>query len=404
MTYVNALKFLASLPDGDANIERAHKIRELLSYTDDSPKTIHILGKQGKNSSHRMLTSILAESGLKVGGYSPSHAIEPREAITVNGRLVAYDIFADTINKLKNIYSENPLLGVPSRDELLCLAAMLIFKKENCDVAIFEKGLKKTDAVNMTDAPILSVISSMGDLSPDEFDLSDSLRRGTTETVTSPQHKNTYNAISEACARIGSRLTLAIYSELEITRINLFKTVFAYEGAEYSIRSFSPYQTVNAITVIEASNALVRLGIPIKSVDIVNGIGKATFPYKCEALTLEPTIIVSSADNEERIGALAASIAQVSELITGNIFVAIDNGLSVNEERIRSIFSTYGVEADQIVTISSELTPAKLKKRLTELASPIVSDESMSSALILIARKELIVKISEAIRQILGRT
>ena len=404
MTYVNALKFLASLPEGDANIERAHKIRELLSSVGDSPKIIHILGKQGKNSCHRMLSSILSESGLRVGGLSPSHAIEPREAITVNGRPVSYDVFADTIEELKNIYFANAELGTPSRDELLCIAAMLIFEKEGCDVAIIERGLRKNDAANITDVPMLSVISSMGELPPEQFDLSDSLRRGTTETVTSPQHKNTYNAISEACARIGSRLTLAIYSELEITRINLFKTVFFYEGEEYSIRSFSPYQTVNAITVIEAANALVRLGIPIKTTDIVNGIGKATFPYKCEALTLEPTIIVSSADNEERIGALAASIAQVSELITGNIFVAIDDGLSVNAQRIGSLFSTYGVEADQVVTISSELTPAKLKKRLTELASPIVSDEAMSSALILIARKELVIKISEAVRQILGRT
>ena len=402
MTYVNAIKYLSSL-NGETNIERAHKIRELLSSSENHVKAIHILGTQGKNSCHRMLSSILSESGLKIGGFAPSHAIEPREAISINGKPVAYDIFTNTIEDLKNIYSTNPELGNPSSNELLCLAATLIFEKCECNIAIFEKGFNKNDEVNMTAPPILSVISSMGDLSPEDFDLSESLRRGTTETVTSPQHKSTYNAISEACAKIGSRLTLSIYSELEITKINLFKTSFSYGNIEYSIRSFSPFQTINAITVIDAANALARLGLSITSANIVSGIEKTTFPYKCEAISLEPTIIVSCADTEGHIGSLAASIAQVSEHIKGDTFVAVEDRVSVNIDKIRTVFSAYGIFPKDIVTISSGLTPSKLTKELRALSVPVVSDESMSSALILISKKDLAAKISETARQILGK-
>ena len=404
MTYVNAVKYIYSLPKADANLERAHRVYELISSADDRVKTIHIFGKQGKNSCHRMLSSILSQSGLTVGGFSPSHATEPREAITVNGKPISYEIFAESVAELKRIYFDNSDLGEPSRDELIFLTAMISFRKAGCDVAILEKGLKKNDAANVTEAPILYVVASMGDIPAEELDLAEILRRGTSETVTSPQHKDVYNAISQSCARIGSRLTLSIYSELEISKINLFKTSFFYEGTEYSIRSFSPYQTVNAITVIEAANALVRLGISISSQNIRDGIEKATFPNKCEAITLEPTIIVRSADTEASLPSLAASIAQVSEHINGDIVVAVDNDCSFDAKKIRAVFSAYGVSVKGIVSISSDLTPSKLTKSIRELIDPIVSDEAMSSALVLIAGEDFAAKLSDTVRQILGRT
>lgn len=402
MTYVNALKYLASLSENETNIERAHKVCELLSSSEERVRNIHVIGKQGKNSCHRMLSSILTESGLTVGGFSPSHAIEPRDAITVNGRPVSYETFSETIEEIKLAYP-NAALGSPSTDEVLCLAATVIFDRMSCDLAIFEKDVLKADAVNMTATPILAIASSMGELDADELDLTETLRRGTGETVTSPQHKAIYNALSQGCARIGSRLTLAIYSELEITKINLFKTSFSYLGNEYSIRSFSPYQTVNAITVIEAANALIRLGLPIAQEHISSGIAKATFPYKCEAVSLEPTIIINSSSEIGAVSSLAASIAQVSEHIEGKIFVAMDGSYSEGKEKLSEILSAYGILPTEIVTVSPELTSAKLKRTLAELIAPLTSDESMSSALILIAKKELAARLSEAARQILGR-
>ncbi len=403
MTYVNAIKYLNSLPRGEMNTERAHKIRELLSSNDDKVKTIHMLGAQGKNSCQVMLASIISTSGLSVGTFAPSHAIDPREAVTVNGKVVSYETFASTVGEIKNAYDLNAELGIPSADEVLCLLATLVFEKEVCDVAIYEKGLKKSDAVNMTSTPILSVISSMGDMSPDELELSDSLRRGTTETITSPQHKNTYNAISEACARIGSRLTLAIYSELEINKINLFKTSFSYSGNEYSIRSFSPYQTVNAITVIEAANALARLGLPITQEHIKGGIEKATFPYKCEAISLEPTIIICSIDSEEHLPPLASSIAQVAEFIKGDIFVAIEDECSAYSDKVIPTLEAYGVIVKDARLIPRALTPSKLSKEIKELTAPLLSDETMSSALILVSKRDFSPKLAENVKRVLGR-
>ena len=81
----------------------------------------------------------------------------------------------------------------------------------------------------------------------------------------------------------------------------------------------------------------------------------------------------------------------------------MDRSYSEGKEKLFEILSAYGILPTEIVTVSPELTSAKLKRTLAELIAPLTSDESMSSALILIAKKELAARLSEAARQILGR-
>ena len=160
---------------------------------------------------------------------------------------------------------------------------------------------------------------------------------------------------------------------------------------------------MNAITVIEAANALIRLGLPVSQEHVAIGIEKATFPYKCEAISLEPTIIISSIDSEEHLPPLASSIAQVSELIKGDIFVAIEDGCSAYSDKVVPTLEAYGVTVSDARLISRTLTPSKLSKEIKELTAPLFSDETMSSALILISKRDFSAKLSETVKRVLGR-
>ena len=404
MTYINAVKYLQSLPKiGSAGLDKAKKALASLSDTSKQPRSIHICGADGKNSCLRMLSSILENGGLTVGAFAIPQSDDMRSSISINGKPLAYERFSSLIKRVSENFTPTDDGALPSFEEVLCVAAMLCFEEERCDIAIFEKSFRKNDAANITEPPIVSIICSMGDTSRSSIEFSDILRRGTRETVTSPQHKDIYNAISESCADIGSRLTLPIYSDLEITKINLFKTCFSYGGTDYSIRAFSPCQTVNAITVIEAANALIRLGVNIAETNIVNGIAAATFPYKCEAISLEPTIIVCNASTEERFQSLIASVAQVKELIKGNVFISIDENCSIDTERLLSSLVSCGVEPKAVSKISRSLTSSKMSKEMRAIISPLLTDENMSSALILIAEKDFAPHISDVVRKVLGR-
>ncbi len=403
MTYINAVKYLLSLPRTGTSLDKARKALSLLSDVSMQPRSIHICGEDGKNSCLRMLSAILEDGGYTVGAFVSPSSDDMREAISINGRPITYERFSGLIKRVSDKFASLEDETLPSFDEALCIAALLCFEEEGCDVAIFEKSFRKNDAVNLTEPPLVSIISSMGDADVKTIDFSDVLRRGTRETVTSPQHKDVYNAISESCADVGSRLTLPIYSDLRITKINLFKTCFSYGGVEYSVRAFSPYQTVNAITVIEAANALIRVGMNVSADSIVNGIAKATFPYKCEAISLEPTIIVCNASTEERLQSLIASIAQVKELITGEVFIAVDENCSINKEKLLLSLAACGVAPKSISEIPRSLTSSKITKEIGGLVSPLLTEENMNSALILIVEKDFAPHLSDVVRKVLCR-
>ena len=403
MTYVNAVKYLASLPKGDANVERAHRVCELLSSPQHQLKSVHICGKYGKNSCHRMLSSILIKNGMSVGGYSPSHASEPREAITLNGTPLPYDTYADTVRRLTLAYTERAELGSPSYDELLCLASIVYFSESKCDVCIFEKGIGKNDAVNVTETPAVSVVASMIDLSDSEHSFVDSFRKGTRETVSATQSKAIYSLISERCVEIGSRLTVPIYSELEIKKINLFKTVFTYRGNGYTIRSFSPCQTINAITVIEAAEALSRVGLTVTQESVRQGLECTTLPSKCEAISLEPAIIVGDVSDNVRFDTMIASIAQIKDQFKGKIRIALDPKSITDTEKVRHSLASANIISVEFIEIPRDLTPARYAKHIGTLVDPLLTEDGKLDALIFMGGQKFIMNISEIVKKHLGK-
>ena len=402
MTYVNAVKYMMSLPTGDANIERAHKILDSLGSPHRQLRSLHICGKYGKNSCSRMISSILSKCSLTVGEYSPYRKNELRETISINGKLISHDCFAELVQKVSGAYvsiSED----TPTFEEALVLCAILYFENMGCDLAIFEKGLRKNDAANVTDAPMVSVVASMAEASDEELSFHDIFRKGTRETVTCPQSKVIFNQIYESCVNIGSRLTVPIYGDLEIHRINLFKTFFSYRGGSYSIRSFSPCQTVNAITAIEAANALSRVGLQISDEQIALGLEAALLPHKCEAISVEPAIIVSDATDGVRLSTLWASVAQIKELICGKVCVAVDSTLEIPQEKVKNALASCNIELESFCNVSDDMTPARFSKTIRSLISPLLTEDGKNDALIIIGKTDFIINISTVIRKELGK-
>ena len=376
MNYVNAVKYLSSLPRGVINIERAHKICNECHLPYRQLKVIHICGRDGKNSCHKMLSSIIQKSGLSVGNFSPYHFGEIRESIAINDQTIPHGDFADLISRVADAYSKYDDI-LPSFEEALCLSAIIYFSERGCDIAILEKSVSKNDAANISEPPLITVLSSMADADPGELSFSELFRRGTQETVTCPQHKDIYAAISESCVNTGSRLTVPIYSEFEINKINLFNTFFTYRGVEYLIPSFAPCQTINAITVIEAANALIRLGVPITEEHIVKGLACSRLPNKCEAISLSPAIIVSNSASVDRLDSLVAAIAQIKPLIEGDIKLVINEDHSIETEKLTSTFRSSDIFFSSITKLPSNMTTARLARSAKNLLSTLTPNSAL---------------------------
>ena len=123
----------------------------------DKIKTIHVGGTNGKGSTCHALSSVLQESGLKVGLYTSPHLIDFTERMKINGVKADKDFVYDFILKLKSL----PEHIKPSFFEFTTVMAFEYFHQQKVDVAIIEVGLGgRLDSTNII-TPLISAITSI---------------------------------------------------------------------------------------------------------------------------------------------------------------------------------------------------------------------------------------------------
>ena len=134
------------------------KICEYLKNPQNTFKSIHVAGTNGKGSSSHMLSSILQESGLKVGLYTSPHLLDFRERIKLNGKFIEKDFVSDFVTNHIEFFENNKI----SFFEMTVAMAFDYFAKSNVDIAVIETGLGgRLDSTNILD-PLVSLITNIG--------------------------------------------------------------------------------------------------------------------------------------------------------------------------------------------------------------------------------------------------
>ena len=121
-------------------------------------KTIHVGGTNGKGSTSHILSSVLQESGYKVGLYTSPHLKDFRERIKINGVCIAKDNVVEFIESNKDYLETNKL----SFFEMTVGMAFDYFNNQEVDIAIIEVGMGgRLDSTNII-IPEISVITNIG--------------------------------------------------------------------------------------------------------------------------------------------------------------------------------------------------------------------------------------------------
>jgi folylpolyglutamate synthase/dihydropteroate synthase len=395
-----------SLPDeaeelGDPSIlERMRTACGKLDCTPKKVRCVHVYGDVGKDSCIKMVSSILKSASYSAGHCSLSYEGDIRNCISINEKPISYAEFADIVTVIQKIYRHCFRTATPHRREIITLAAIYYFRYKDCDVSFFEKTYFKNDPVNVTEFPLMSIATPFTDRNITEKQFDGVIPKGTPETVSSPQHKEIYNAISDACALSSCRLTVPVYGEVEISSLSLFKTIFKYRGTEYSIRSFSPYQIINAITAIEVANAFNRIGATISTENVVRGIGSTALAGKCETVSINPTVILSSTHEKDRIDTFFASIAQIKDQLSKDIRVFIDADSEADVALISSYFESCEITPGCVRTISDS-SSAK-SGELNEIISTLKPESAFDSTVIFIGCRCFISTVKATISEHLG--
>ena len=249
-------------------------------------KLIHIGGTNGKGSTCAYLSSIIQESGYRVGTFTSPHFFDYRERIKVNNNKIEKDFISKFIKTNHDIIEKLELTFF----ELSFGMSLSYYIEKKVDYAIIEVGLGgRLDATNIIN-PILSVITYIS------YDHTEILG-------------NTLEKIAIEKAGIIKQNTKVIIGErdkdtenvfIDIANKNFSEIIFASDYKSKYENSDIEYFNKNIKTVVQVCRNLNDEKINDKSIEkgILNIDLNTDFYGRWTVLNDSPKIIFDSAHNE----------------------------------------------------------------------------------------------------------
>ena len=263
-------------------------------------KFIHVGGTNGKGSTCAYLSSIIQESGYKVGLFTSPHFFDFRERIKVNNKKIEKDFITKFIQENIELIEELNL----SFFELSFGMSLYYYFEQKVDYAVIEVGLGgRLDATNIIN-PILSVITN---ISYDHTEiLGNSLEKIAYEKAGIIK-KNTKIIIGER-----DKKTQNIF--IQKAEENFSDVIFASDYKTDFENSEIEYQNKNIRTAVQVSKNLNDQNINETSIKkgIMNLDSNTDFYGRWTIINYNPKVIFDSAHNESGFSYLSQQLEKLN--------------------------------------------------------------------------------------------
>lgn len=141
----------------DLGLTRVGEVARRLGVTKPAPVVFLVAGTNGKGSTCEYLAAFCEQQGLSTGKATSPHLLRFNERIVIDGEMVSDEVLCETFETIDRVRGEISL----SYFEFAALAALIIFKNREVEVAILEIGLGgRLDAMNIVD-PTVSIITQI---------------------------------------------------------------------------------------------------------------------------------------------------------------------------------------------------------------------------------------------------
>ena len=166
MNFKTAWTLMYRYKGSNYSLDRIQRVLGHLNNPQDSYKTIHIAGTNGKGSLNSYMTHVLIYHGYNVGSYTSPAVFHPLEIIQVNQKRINQKDFSRLFNIIYNICLKEDVYLTSF--EYMTVIAYLYFRERKVDYAVIECGCGgDNDATNMEK----DNIAIFGDISLDHVAL-----------------------------------------------------------------------------------------------------------------------------------------------------------------------------------------------------------------------------------------
>ena len=321
MDYHAALAYLdAHIGQGmKPGLRRIETLLEMMGHPEEGYPIIHVAGTNGKTSTSRIVTAILAAHGLNTGTFISPHLQRVEERIGVNGRQASPEEFAQAMSDVAAFADIFERRGTDRLTyfELTTAMGFAWFSEMAVDVGVVEVGLGgRLDATNAARGEV-AVVTGI-DFDHTEF-LGDSLAQIAAEKLAITKDGATLvtGLLPPEALHIATRV-----ADEQSARHLAYQRDFLLEGSSQAVGGwlcqvsgvegdyddiFLPllgrHQVLNMTVAIAASEAL--LGRALDGEALRRGMESVTSPGRLEPIASDPLVVLDGAHNRQGFASLA---------------------------------------------------------------------------------------------------
>lgn len=324
-------------------LERISELMRLLGDPQDSFRSVHIAGTNGKGSVATYISSILAASGKKVGVFTSPYLERFTERIRILDGKAGLDAFVtdDSYGEIGSLDLEKysaqvrtakekmlaeGLCDEPTEFELITAICFLYFADQKIDVAVLETGLGgRLDSTNIIKDPVVTVITALGldhcgvlgnTISEIAGEKAGIFKEGSPcvcyepDLMILPEEMKGDVRSTMLGKALEKNITITFAGSKESFDSARFtpdgKMEFTYGGVLYDTALNGKHQVGNAITAIEAAKMCGVSGDAIRE-----GISLARWKCRAEILSIKPAVIVDGGHNPQGAQSLGETMNEM---------------------------------------------------------------------------------------------
>ncbi len=353
--------------------------------------SIHVAGTNGKGSVASALSSILHESGYKVGLYTSPHLVRFNERICINNRQISD---ADVVKSFKAVQQVHHGNRSPTFFEFATAMALYEFGRQTVDWAVIETGMGgRFDATNVIQ-PAMSIITNVSMEHRDY--LGNTLARITREkagiikrgvpVVTAIKQKQAQAVVLRTAAKKSAPLYV-LGKNFKVRRQGAGE--FSYYGIENTWHNMHTpllghYQVENAALAIAACELLNKDKAEISRKNIQDGLSKTRWPGRLEIVSDNPLVILDGAHNLIAARNLAKYLSENLAHRRITLVVGI-----LDDKPYEAMLKSLLPVCSQVIITRAKTERALAPQRLYTAAKKIISDVTMIPEVAAAARQAI---------------